>query len=237
MEGECPLRTDKSVAPGDGVDGRQVAMNDSGNIDATPRRSWLQFRLGSLILFMVLCALGVTWWRQWKQSVKLAELKQELVWAKSELEMLGAIRDVSRAVDFRNPEDVQVLKALQHHGWLFSTVQRRYLASPDDGTEIILFQYEPVSVPGQDSSLAVLIRDGKIVDSIARETSTREETHEAKLEDIDGDGTLDLVLHCSPEFWSGDRKPFTLSYAISGAGFGPEKKIMEGSPRNQQQPE
>jgi hypothetical protein len=169
--------------------------------------------------------------------VELAELKQELVWAKSELEMMGTIRDVSHAVDFENPKDVQVLKSLRYHGWLFSSVQRRHLASPDEGTEIILFQYEPVSVPGQDSSLAVLIQNGKIVDSIARETSTREETHEAKLEDIDGDGTLDLVLHCSPEFWSGDRKPFTLSYTISGAGFGPEKKIMEGSPRNQQQPE
>jgi hypothetical protein len=232
MEGECPLRTDKSVAPGDGVDRRQVAMNDLGNTDATPRRSWLQFRLGSLIVFMVLCALGVTWWRQWKQSVELAELKQELVWAKSELEMLAAIRDVSHAVDFQNPKDVQVLKSLQHHGWIFSSVLRQPLAGRDDRTEIIVLQNERISIPGQDSSLAVLIQNGKIVDSIARETSTREETHEAKLEDIDGDGTIDLVLYCSPANWGTDRESFTLSYAIRAAGFGPEIENAEGSPRN-----
>lgn len=212
-------------------------MNGSGITNATPRRSRLQFRLGSLVVFMVLCALGVTWWRQWKQSVELAELKQELVGARSELEMRRAIQEVSRAVDFQNPEDVQVVKALQYHGWIFSSVQRRHLARPDEGTEIIVFQNEMVPIPGFDSSLAVLVRDGKIVDSIARETSTRQETHQAKLEDIDGDGTLDLVLHCSPGDWGTDREPFTLSYAVRAAGFGPEKEIAERSPHNQRQPE
>ena len=204
-------------------------------LDSSPRsasgrakslRPWLRYRIGTLILVTVGCALGATWWRQWKQSRELAELKEELSWRTSRLEVAEAIDQVNCAIDLKDAEHQRLFKLLHRFGsWPFSSVIRKSL---DDNAEVILLQNDFLSIPGSDESVSILLHEDSIIDVIMRESSTRQETHEATLEDIDKDGVVDLVLTCHPGCW-GDFEPFTLSYAVTPEGFGAEVKRLSVS--------
>jgi len=58
-------------------------------------RAWLQFGLRSIVLLTVICAIGVTWWRQWRQHSELDSLRAKTRWLESELGIRRAVADVS----------------------------------------------------------------------------------------------------------------------------------------------
>jgi hypothetical protein len=213
-----------------GAQGKQAMTLDSSprsaSVPARSLRSWLRYRIGTLILVTVGCALVVTWWRQWKQSAELAKVHDELKSRTDELEVMEAIHKVNRAIDLSSAEHRLLFELLNHFGsWPFSSVVRRAL---DDNSEIIHLQNDFLSIPGSDLSVTVLLGQDKIIDILTRESSTREETHEATLEDIDKDGVIDVVLHCESGIWC-DFEAFTLSYAVTPEGFGAEVKRLKAS--------
>lgn len=184
-------------------------------------RSWLRYRLGTLVILTTVCAIGVTWWRQWSLSAELAETRGELARQTSQLAMLEAIHEINRSLELTNPEHRVLFESLQDYGWLFSSMDRRQVGTPDDKTEVILFQNDIIMIPGRDESLAVLLSDGKLLDFVSRQTSTRSESHHVMLEDVDCDGVLEVAFHCQPGMWSNASDPFTLYHTVSKEGFGP----------------
>jgi hypothetical protein len=187
----------------------------------------LQFRLGSLIVVMVVCAIGFTWWRQWKLTQQLSKANSLLAFRESQVEILEALDRVNRAIDLADPKHRELFELTRQYGSMpdMFTLQRQTLASPDQRAEVLLFHRSSNLVPSFERSLAVLMHDNEIVDFCSHETSTRNWSHEASLYDSDNDGNLDVVIRCSgrPSVF----QVYSLNFAITADGFGPGVRRSE----------
>jgi hypothetical protein len=206
------------------ISGR-CAMNAPESAPTTTRRSWLQFRLGSLIVVMVLCALAVTWWRQWKLTQKLSETQSRLDWEKSRAETMDAALDVIGVIDPTHPEHHRLLKAVERfRGPLFQSVQRHRITESTKEFEIILFQAPSLTIPGSNRVVAVILDEDRIIDHLIYTSSTREESCEATLKDVDGNGSFDVVIEGERGHMGMSKfEPFRVSYAVTKDGLGPEQ--------------
>jgi hypothetical protein len=206
---------------------------------AKPRR-WLQYRLGSLIVVMLLCALGLTWWRQWKHRGDLAaawrerdEANERVAMLQARTQHLEAIDSIYRALDLANPEHREVFEVLHRlSGWsLTPVVQRRVddagrtsVGFPRGRLEVLLIDN---AVRGPRCTVAVILKGGAIVDVRRHSSSTLRMSYSATLADPDRDGVLDLVFFCLPG--KANSEPYTLSHTVTAAGFGPEVR-RSGAP-------
>jgi hypothetical protein len=206
---------------------------------AKPRR-WLQYRLGSLIVVMLLCALGLTWWRQWKHRDDLAAARRERDEANERVAMLQArtqhleaIDSIYRALDVEIPEHREVFEVLHRlPGWsLAPVVQRRVddagrtsVGLPMGRLEVLLIDN---AVTSNHSTVAVILKGGAIVDVLRHTNDSLRVPHSATLADPDRDGVLDLVFFCLPG--KANSEPYTLSHSATAAGFGPEVR-RSGAP-------
>jgi hypothetical protein len=197
-------------------------MTASQTPAATPRRFWLQFRLGSLIVVMMLCSLGVTWWRQWQLATELELANQNLKRQLSHLELAKAIHDVHRSIDLKNADHLALfLRMKDHDPWSFSSLVRQNFVVGGNQHELILFENLSDAVPGENHVLAVLLQNDRIVDYVALTMPAElDYVSGSNVEESKPDGTLQLVVRCIRRF----SQPFVLTYAISEQGFGPEVK-------------
>ena len=83
--------------------------------------------------------------------------------------------------------------------------------------EVLLFHSNTHSVPGSVDSVAALLHDQELVDIVIRESNTRTEWHEVKLQDTDNDGNVEVVFDCRAIYSYSN--PLTISYKVSNNGF------------------
>lgn len=63
------------------------------------------------------------------------------------------------------------------------------------------------------------LKEGEVMDLVLRRCAWSYEMHDAAFEDGNGDGRLDLVFHCRPGLWSGNKPPYDEVYEITTYGF------------------
>jgi hypothetical protein len=95
--------------------------------------------------------------------------------------------------------------------------------------EIILLTAPASTNPGTDFAMAFLLLDGVVVDSASCWTYNRTAEQELLLEDVDGDGFLDLAFRARPGWFGlqdrrrhtrpGDKRTWLYAYAITSTGF------------------
>lgn len=177
------------------------------------RRS-LQFTLRSLIVVIIVCALALTWWRQWRMSSEIADLREKLVWEENH----RAFYQVMAQLD---PKYEKQKLTLEWAGRDWPTSLRRLRLDGVKGKlEVWLFDLHVTGpVPGTGETLAVTMKDGKVMDLVLRRCAWSYEMHDAAFEDGNGDGRLDLVFHCRPGLWSGNEPPYDVVYEITTYGF------------------
>jgi hypothetical protein len=190
-------------------------------------RRWLQFGLRSLILVTVICALGLTWWRQWRMAVQLREAHETIGRLRNNCDFLKVLTKLATV----DPEQNFVLECASHD-WP-TDVKRLRLDGQSESSEVLLFElYVTDPVPGTDETLAVVMRDDRVIDVAFRRSAWSWESHQAEFADVNGDGKLDLVFHCFPGLWSGYEPPYDEAFAISNSGFRklPRKQNRERNP-------
>ncbi len=186
----------------------------------TPKRRWLQFGLKTLLFLIVLCALVLTWWRQWKQNSELIAMRFESRMLESEVDFLRHFHEVMGTLDLDKPEHRKVFANLRkmHAGWFATSVAKWNGQRAGNRLEVMTFHYDTFSSPGCIRTVAVLLRDGELIDAVTREDDPRGERHEVALEDANNDGNIDVVLRCYPGVWR-PGPAFTIIYEITGDGF------------------
>ena len=180
------------------------------------RRGWFQFGLRSVILLTVACALGVTWWRQWRQNAELESLRSKTVWLERELEIRRAAAEVSKSLNLKNPEHRRIVQLIGRANSFFGdSVIRRQVEWPGRRWEVVVFHHESLASTDVVETIAVLIGGGKLIDYKIHNASA---WHEVKLEDGEQSGSIELVFHCCHEY-APDAEFFTERFSISPEGF------------------
>jgi hypothetical protein len=96
-------------------------------------------------------------------------------------------------------------------------------------SEIVLLKAPGMSVPGVDFSMAFLVVDKRVVDWTSCWTYNRTASQDAQLEDVDGDGFVDLGFRADTGSFGlldkrkhtrpGDKRTWLYAYAITSKGF------------------
>jgi hypothetical protein len=113
---------------------------------------------------------------------------------------------------------------------LFSPPVRRWVRTKDGKTaEVILLDAPCMSNPGTDFSMAFLLVDKRVVDCVSCWTYSRTANQSIQLEDVDGDGHLDLAFRYKAGWWGavdarkhqrpGDKRRWLYAYTITSTGF------------------
>jgi hypothetical protein len=94
---------------------------------------------------------------------------------------------------------------------------------------VVLIEVPAAAMPGYDLSMAFLLLDKRVVDWASCWSYNRTATQEVLLEDVDGDGSLDVAFRAKEGFWGlqdrrvrrrpGDKRAWLYAYAITAAGF------------------
>jgi len=186
-----------------------------------------------IVLVLAVC-VGLTWFNQWQQHHALLDMNERLSAAESELDYQ---RSISVVVSGLNPHADIDQKALQIIGR--ARLHRNPSGSPDvmqqimpdnprqvaiDGDEtnrsIVIFCNDSHSSPGYVDTVAALIENDRLIDIKIRESNTRIEWHTTSVEDLDSDGSIDLVFNCRPGGFALGNPQKLISYSIDSDGFG-----------------
>ena len=188
--------------------------------DGRSRRKWFQFSLRNLLALIVGCAIAVTWWRHWRQSADLAAMRQELQLLRKEADFHRHVQRVFGSLDLSEPRHAKAFAMLRNMDprWPLNSVEYKQLGESHGNLDVLIFHADSCDIPGVEESVVVLMRDYKLVDFILRESYTREEFHNVKVENLNDDGSLAVVFECRPGPWS-DSEPFRVTHRITTAGF------------------
>src|SRR5262249_3383318 len=95
--------------------------------------------------------------------------------------------------------------------------------------EVILLSASEMSIPGTDFSMAFLLVEKRVVDWASCWTYNRTASQDLQLEDVDGDGFLDVAFRANRGVWGllderqhsrpGDQRKWLYAYAITAKGF------------------
>ena len=102
---------------------------------------------------------------------------------------------------------------------IYSTCERLSLWTGPNKFQVVIFRCDTHSIPGSRSTVVLLVEDDRLVDVVSRKSygGLWEEHHQAKLEDGNGDGIIDLVIHC--EHSSQIKSGTTIVYQFTPDGF------------------
>jgi hypothetical protein len=115
--------------------------------------------------------------------------------------------------------------------WSFLTPPRRKRVKTTDGkdAEVVLLESPSGSMPGTDFSMAFLLVNRRVVDWASCWTYNRTANQKLLLENVDGDGSLDVAFRATEGFWGllderrhtrpGDKRTWLYAYAITSKGF------------------
>jgi hypothetical protein len=181
-----------------------------------PRRwVYLQFSLTSVVLVTVICAVAITWWLRRRDQEEIRSLRATAESLQAEIEFRESVAGVCRSLDLRKPTHqlaMEVLLTIDREGY-----ERRSLVNGGEHLDVAVFGYPSRVHPGSNYSGAVLLQGYEVVDIVIRNSSTRYEHLEAKLEDHDQDGSIELVFHCQPA--NLNEPSSAVRYSITNKGF------------------
>jgi hypothetical protein len=110
----------------------------------------------------------------------------------------------------------------------WSQVVRKSVKTRDGkAAEVVLLDAPSLSFPGTHFSMAFLMVDNRVIDWASCWSYNRKATQELMLEDVDGDGSLDLAFRATTGFWgrdqrihsrAGDERHWLYAYAITSKG-------------------
>jgi hypothetical protein len=113
--------------------------------------------------------------------------------------------------------------------WLKSVLRKSVKTKDGKAAEVLLLEAPAAGMPGQDFSMAFLLVDRRVVDWASCWTYNRTAQQELQLEDVDGDGVLDLAFRGKDGFGPfrdkrghtrpGDPRIWLYAYAITSKGF------------------
>ncbi len=111
----------------------------------------------------------------------------------------------------------------------FAPPLRKSVKTKDGKTaEVVLLTAPARGMPGTDFSMAFLLIEKQVVDWASCWTYNRTATQDLQLEDVDGDGFLDVAFRAKEGCWGlderqhsrpGDKRKWLYAYAITGKGF------------------
>jgi hypothetical protein len=115
--------------------------------------------------------------------------------------------------------------------WTFPDPPARKSVKTKDGktAEVVLLRAPAMSMPGEDFSMAFLLVEKRVVDWASCWTYNRTANQDLQLEDVDGDGFLDVAFRASEGWYGlldkrqhtrpGDKRKWLYAYAITSTGF------------------
>jgi hypothetical protein len=179
-------------------------------------RRRLQFGLRSLLLLIVVCALGFAAWRQWQQHRELETWRNRAIFYRREAELRRVVSEVTRKLNLKDPEHRRIVQIVNRLSpWFGDSVIRQEIKLQGVSMEVIVFQDVDLNLEGGAESVVLLFAADRLVDYVIHNASER---HEVKLEDADRDGQLDVVYHCQDGMFKNGEQ-FTERYSIRNDGF------------------
>ncbi len=131
-------------------------------------------------------------------------------------------REVTQSIVGQTPIEIGPIAGCVCRGALFETptsgaaiCQNRRRKKK---AEVVLFEAPTGQIPGEDFSMAILLVDGRAVDWASCWTSNRIANQELLLEDVDGDGFVDVAFR--PKKGCGVCRTSVRINALETAGFG-----------------
>ena len=156
-----------------------------------PSRRWFQFGLQPLILLIVVCAVALTWWRQYAIVHELQTAREQIRNVEEERSFHKGLARAFQSLNFMDEKHRHTAEALQRmRGWPLVPFRIDRVV-PDRQLEVLLFSEGAWS--GTRTSVAILLSHSSAVDTMIIETATRLKHHEAEVRDVDEDGAMDLV--------------------------------------------
>ena len=193
------------------------------------------FSLMSLFLAVTVIAVLYSAWNQQRQAAKIDILQSRLAFAEEQARLNSRIFALFRYLDVNDssektticmvknltyelPDPNMSQKRAEFLSGLCPHFQLSYVDGQVNGQEILSIASLDEDIPGLSYSVNVLFDNGRVIDMLVRETSTRMETHNVEHVDTDDDNRLELLLNCRPEFGSSE-PPKELIYFATETGF------------------
>src|SRR5260370_24440018 len=114
-------------------------------------------------------------------------------------------------------------------GFVGPPIRKSVKTKDGKAAEVIFLTAPSMSMPGTDFSMAFLLVEKRVVDWASCWTYNRTANQELQLEDVDGDGFLDVAFRASKGWFGlkdkrqhsrpGDKRKWLYAYAITSTGF------------------
>jgi hypothetical protein len=190
-----------------------VATDPATKTSVRPR---FQFGLRSLLLLIVVSALAFSAWQQWQLRGELVAWQAKAHGYEQEIELRRGVADVARKLNLNDPEHRRIYQLVgTMDPRLGDSLIRQPVNCQGARHEVLVFHHDGTQCEGAVESVALLMGARSLVDYVIHNQS---DWHQAKLEDGDRDGQLDVVYHCRTGSY-GDKRLFTERYTIQADGF------------------
>lgn len=189
-----------------------------------------KFSLRTLIVSILAVCFLLTWYNQWRQAQTINALKSELNEAKTDHEFHRAISILTLGTQRDKELHQRVLRILgQADLRKAHPYSQQYapanphtfpLSENDEGREIIILSRRRKSIYwGSTETIAALVDDDYVIDTMIFQSEVGREQHEPSVEDTDEDGVLELVFNIHPWAFSRTKKARQVSFPIGPRGF------------------